>query len=713
MGDLHHYHEMLDQRGRHLSTCRLSIGVSGIPVSGHFYEEVYLDNLHRDCSTGKGSYIMSYSFRYLMKVWRDLARCGKEQCPKASQGNVRVSFNAWVRFFYNSPYCFCDGFASDTHDPASYMQLSVDFEDNHRHLCALRDGGRNPRRLPDRTYLAAYVMYWLGTFVLPFGGRGVGQAGAYISDESDKRRIYHLPHHAAAETSFCKDWLCYIRPSVLAFRKGSSLYLEPYYPCRFARNFSHDQQLVVSSWWCYFARHDPSPGCFIPEQQREGRVDIYYVRWWFRHNLIFREHASHIKEAEDARLARTEVPAELISASFLRQEFPTLAGTTRALRHRSVKGQASALAERNAYVGALKPLTRPDSCSTASRGGGVSPGQASALAERNAYVGALKPLTRPDSCSTASRGGGVSPVIYSWWHISCWTASTPWTRHFRALFSQRASSICQRSRNRPLPIAESVERAKRQVLYSRLPIGGPQGPLPRTRKLCALLGMRVQSGLRRMKMRTLSPMTTITPLDGTPSPDGADLPGHHPLSRGMRRRALLLVRKRVTISSTTEPPGTTPPEEGEIPRRTSGESSDTVRLIEEFMVESPTIASSPSIVVTAGAGTASPSPAVTSSLPGASEPLTDGSAYALAGECSCLPKAPGLEATTGDAREATCSAEGSRSDPTPSGTQAADGDSLQPSSGENFPGESSTFSSHDVSWPDAPRAVKCPGRRGA
>ncbi|MQL91206.1 hypothetical protein Taro_023807 [Colocasia esculenta] len=106
----------------------------------------------------------------------------------------------------------------------------------------------------------------------------------------------------------------------------------------------------------------------------EGKANIYYARWWFRHSLIFREHASRIKEAEVARLTRTDVPAVLISPSFLRQEFPTLARTARALRLHSVRRKISLPAERNAYVGALKPLARPDSGSTSSGGDSVSPG---------------------------------------------------------------------------------------------------------------------------------------------------------------------------------------------------------------------------------------------------------------------------------------------------------------------------------------------------
>ncbi|MQM01291.1 hypothetical protein Taro_034041 [Colocasia esculenta] len=44
---------------------------------------------------------------------------------------------------------------------------------------------------------------------------------------------------------------------------------------------------------------------------------------------------------------------------------------------------------------------------------------------------------------------------------------------------------------------------------------------------------------------------------------------------------------------------------------------------------------------------------------------------------------------------------------------AADGDSLQPTSGEILPGECSTFPGHDVSWPDAPQGGQVPGAEGA
>ncbi|MQL76135.1 hypothetical protein Taro_008513 [Colocasia esculenta] len=146
--------------------------ISGLPISGQFYEEVCLNDLLRDQSTDAGSYVLSHSFRYLMKVWRDLARCGRDECPSASKGTVRVSCDAWLRFFYNGPFCFHKEFASESYDPADYLQLSVTLENNAKYLYAPQGRGWNPRQLSDRTYLAAYLVYWLSTFVVPFGEEG-------------------------------------------------------------------------------------------------------------------------------------------------------------------------------------------------------------------------------------------------------------------------------------------------------------------------------------------------------------------------------------------------------------------------------------------------------------------------------------------------------------------------------------------------------------
>ncbi|MQM02052.1 hypothetical protein Taro_034818 [Colocasia esculenta] len=50
-----------------------------------------------------------------------------------------------------------------------YQQLEMKKPSRGRYICAPKDIGWNPRRLPDRTYLAAYLVYWLSSFVVPQG----------------------------------------------------------------------------------------------------------------------------------------------------------------------------------------------------------------------------------------------------------------------------------------------------------------------------------------------------------------------------------------------------------------------------------------------------------------------------------------------------------------------------------------------------------------
>ncbi|MQM07685.1 hypothetical protein Taro_040531 [Colocasia esculenta] len=68
----------------------------------------------------------------------------------------------------STPSCF----AGDTTSWNDYYQLSVEQEGNVKFLPASKNKGWNPRRLPDRTYLAAYLAYWLSTFVVPYGEEG-------------------------------------------------------------------------------------------------------------------------------------------------------------------------------------------------------------------------------------------------------------------------------------------------------------------------------------------------------------------------------------------------------------------------------------------------------------------------------------------------------------------------------------------------------------
>ncbi|MQL80629.1 hypothetical protein Taro_013086, partial [Colocasia esculenta] len=483
--------------------------ISGLPISGQFYEEVCLSDLDRDRTSGAGSYFLSHSFRYLARVWRDLARCGRSDCPSASRGTVRVSCDAWIHFFYNGPFCFYKEFAGDNYDPAAYAQLKVRLDDDARYLYAPRGVNWNPRRLSDCTHLAAYLVYWLCTFALPFGEEGnirpeaiypaciladgvqlalapaalanifrglgeltsspsprdknitlathylgawaglllpelcqnislerpsmplifmfrnrpereqqkqlkearrrlsfvpaAGQPGLDLAccsfgfrpcvEEGQRGRVYRLPHHAAPVATLCKDWLCCVRPSVLLFRKGSLLFMEPYFPHRFARNLRYDQDvppnanfvlstraykgpdrhLVASSWWCYFLRRDTAPEFFVPELRHEGRVGILYARWWSRHSQAFRERADDIKKAERDYLSRAGALVSTIAPTFLQREFADIAQTVTTVGRRCAVAQATSMADSEAFTGALKPLSRPESSSTASRVRGEPP----------------------------------------------------------------------------------------------------------------------------------------------------------------------------------------------------------------------------------------------------------------------------------------------------------------------------------------------------
>ncbi|MQM07839.1 hypothetical protein Taro_040682 [Colocasia esculenta] len=63
--------------------------ISGLPISGGFYEEVVLDDLHTYRSNGAGQYILPYSLRFLTKVWRHLALIGRKDDPDSPLLNLR------------------------------------------------------------------------------------------------------------------------------------------------------------------------------------------------------------------------------------------------------------------------------------------------------------------------------------------------------------------------------------------------------------------------------------------------------------------------------------------------------------------------------------------------------------------------------------------------------------------------------------------------
>ncbi|MQL89284.1 hypothetical protein Taro_021863 [Colocasia esculenta] len=910
MGILYHYHKLLDQIGilyvvvaalhdypchsgllqalaerfnRRFNTFGIAEGetcldlwalhrISGLPISGQLYEEICLGDPDRDQSSGSGSYILSHSFRYLARVWRDLARCGKSGCPSASKGTVRVSCDAWIRFFYNGPLCFHKGFAGDSYNPADYMQLSVSLDDNAKYLYAPRGDNWNPRRLPDRTYLAAYLVYWLCTFVLPFGEEGnirpeviypacilvggvrpalapaalanifhglgdltasssprnrnvvlathylsawvslllpelsynislespsmplifmfrnrpeqeqrrqlsearrrlsfvptAGQQGLDLAccsrdfrpwvEEDRRGQVYRLPHNAVPSASFRKDWLCCIRPSVLLFRKGGSLFMEPYFPHGFACNFGYDQAV-------------PSNADFALSARTYKGLD--------RH-LAFRERAERIKKVEGDYLSRAGAPISTIAPDFLQKEFSEIAGTVATVGRRRARAQAAGSAD----------------C--------------------KAYVGALDPLVRPESSLATSRDSGEPPLVYFWWRhflLDCGypvdaALSSPilpdlsrdWERHIRHSIARvgprkfiswiESGTILQHFWD---AIAEAGKAVK--VSFDRvvLPPTFSQAPCESFILLTEMPKRDASHGRKRRASREAGPsqpaargrtpdpsssagVATSTPgggdvaedtprdnvvpqvdddynptFDGTSSPDGAGTsqasptgPGYipadaiaaegveHPaaiapvvggtpslqaihdllmsgseselpgfsdfapsiLEGGGWQRAL---HSAMAVTSAAVLPTASPPEEGEVARGAAGDGDDGAEIAAEMMEAGPPEAIPPPTVAVGGAEDAPRRIAPALFLPGASELPPGGKSDALVEGRSPV--------AVGESVGAVPATEGGDDASFPPDTQAIGNSLLPPSSSEVSLEGPDAFPRHDILWPDVPQ----------
>ncbi|MQM11598.1 hypothetical protein Taro_044509 [Colocasia esculenta] len=395
--------------------------ISGLPISGGFYEEVVLDDLHTYRSNGPGQYILPYNLRFLTKVWRDLALIGRKDDPESPLLNLRVSQNAWLRYFYNGPFCFFDNFATEGRRLAAYLvywlsSFVIPYGEEELirpgliyPVCLLAEGHKlaiapaalanifhglgslsshlSPR---DRKTLLPthYLSAWAGLllpglcqivdlprptvplillfrnrpcedlvtqltgaryslsflpndeqYLLQFGliSRGVRPYSVRTSDGV----TYHLPHGRSFGPLLYKDWLLCIRPSVLVYRRGSSLVLEPYYPSRFARNFGYDQSVPPSaefplavrlfhdhclhmnaaSWWNYFCREEVNSTCILPSPEAIGRIDLFYARWWFDRSNIFRLVPAKLRKFEESRLKKKGLPLISINVEFLKAHF--------------------------------------------------------------------------------------------------------------------------------------------------------------------------------------------------------------------------------------------------------------------------------------------------------------------------------------------------------------------------------------------------------
>ncbi|MQL90833.1 hypothetical protein Taro_023436, partial [Colocasia esculenta] len=324
----------------------------------------------------------------------------------------------------------------------------------------------------------------------------------------------------------------------LLFRKGSFLFMEPYFPHRFARNLGYDQDvppnadfvlstraykgpdrhLVASSWWCYFLRRDAAPEFFIPELRHEGRVGILYARWWSRHSQAFRERADDIKKAERDYLSRAGAPVSTIAPTFLQREFADIAQTVTTMGRRRAAAQAAS------------------------------------MADNEASAGALKPLSRPESGSAASRVRGEPPLVYFWWRhflLDCgytldrerhhlrhfWDAIAEAGKAVKVPFDQvvlrPTFSVAPRESFIPekdLPKRDTPSARKRRASGE----AGPSQPAARGRtpepSSPAVAGT---SAPRDGELAEGTPQEDVAPqgdedynptFDGTPSPEGADIP---------------------------------------------------------------------------------------------------------------------------------------------------------------------------------------------
>ncbi|MQL85700.1 hypothetical protein Taro_018226 [Colocasia esculenta] len=100
--------------------------ISGLPISGHFYEEVVLDDLHSFRTNGCGQYIFPYSFRFLMKVWRDLARAERIEKEKpATRTTASTLYDVRVLMGRVTDICKIDSKELVSRPPAQSTAIPV------------------------------------------------------------------------------------------------------------------------------------------------------------------------------------------------------------------------------------------------------------------------------------------------------------------------------------------------------------------------------------------------------------------------------------------------------------------------------------------------------------------------------------------------------------------------------------------------------------
>ncbi|MQL69442.1 hypothetical protein Taro_001746, partial [Colocasia esculenta] len=150
--------------------------ISGLPIVGEPYEEVVLDDFHRDSTDGQGHYVLEFCYRYLLRVWHDLAKARHSASSADGTGDGstsstdrRVSLYTWVRYFYGGPFCYVNEFAQARGERHEMYEISREELSVSPHIFESPHQTENPWKLDEITHLAAYLAYWLCTFAMPFG----------------------------------------------------------------------------------------------------------------------------------------------------------------------------------------------------------------------------------------------------------------------------------------------------------------------------------------------------------------------------------------------------------------------------------------------------------------------------------------------------------------------------------------------------------------
>ncbi|MQL92733.1 hypothetical protein Taro_025364 [Colocasia esculenta] len=150
--------------------------ISGLPIAGEPYEEVVLDDFHRDSTDGQGQYVLEFCYRYLLRVWHDLAKArhsaslADDTDDTSTASTVpRVSLYTWVRYFYGGPFCYVNEFARAQGTRHDMYEIPREELPAFPHIFESPHRTENPWELDEITHLAAYLAYWLCSFAVPLG----------------------------------------------------------------------------------------------------------------------------------------------------------------------------------------------------------------------------------------------------------------------------------------------------------------------------------------------------------------------------------------------------------------------------------------------------------------------------------------------------------------------------------------------------------------